>query len=310
MKLQKPKFWSKKNSFYSFLLLPISIFIQFLFFFKKEFSKRKKISLPVICVGNIYIGGTGKTPLSLELVRILQKLNMKPVLIKKLYKEHVDEFNLLESKKIKVIKNSSRYEALLEAEKKQFKSVVLDDGFQDHSIYKNLSILCFNAKQLIGNGLTLPAGPLREPLSTIKYSQIILINGKKNEIFEKKLKSINKKNKIFYSRYVPINIKKYLNQNLLVFAGIGNPENFFELLRENKMRIKKQISFPDHYNYSQNEIKNLITISKKKGLKILTTEKDFFRIKHYNLSKINYLNIKLEITNKVSFEKEIKKYLK
>ena len=123
MKLQKPKFWSKKNSFYSFLLLPISIFIQFLFFFKKEFSKRKKISLPVICVGNIYIGGTGKTPLSLELVRILQKLNMKPVLIKKLYKEHVDEFNLLESKKIKVIKNSSRYEALLEAEKKQFKSV-------------------------------------------------------------------------------------------------------------------------------------------------------------------------------------------
>ena len=310
MKLQKPKFWSKKNSFYSFLLLPISIFIQFLFFFKKEFSKRKKISLPVICVGNIYIGGTGKTPLSLELVRILQKLNMKPVLIKKLYKEHVDEFNLLESKKIKVIKNSSRYEALLEAEKKQFKSVVLDDGFQDHSIYKNLSILCFNAKQLIGNGLTLPAGPLREPLSTIKYSQIILINGKKNEIFEKKLKSINKNIKIFYSRYVPINIKKYLNQNLLVFAGIGNPENFFELLRENKMRIKKQISFPDHYNYSQNEIKNLITISKKKGLKILTTEKDFFRIKHYNLSKINYLNIKLEITNKVSFEKEIKKYLK
>ena len=310
MKLQKPKFWSKKNSFYSFLLLPISIFIQFLFFFKKEFSKRKKISLPIICVGNIYIGGTGKTPLSLELVRILQKLNMKPVLIKKLYNEHVDEFNLLESKKIKVIKNSSRYEALLEAEKKQFKSVVLDDGFQDHSIYKNLSILCFNAKQLIGNGLTLPAGPLREPLSTIKYSQIILINGKKNEIFEKKLKSINKNIKIFYSRYVPINIKKYLNQNLLVFAGIGNPENFFELLRENKMRIKKQISFPDHYNYSQNEIKNLITISKKKGLKILTTEKDFFRIKHYNLSKINYLNIKLEITKKVSFEKEIKKYLK
>ena len=310
MKLQKPKFWSKKNSFYSFFLLPISIFIQFLFFIKKKFSKSRKISLPVICVGNIYVGGTGKTPLSLELVKILLKLNMKPVLIKKLYKEHIDEFNLLESKKVKIIKNSSRYEALLEAEKKQFKSVVLDDGFQDHSIHKNLSILCFNAKQLIGNGLTLPAGPLREPLGVIKYSQIILINGKRNEIFEKKLKNINNNIKIFYSRYVPININKFLNQNLLVFAGIGNPENFFELLRENNMSIKKQISFPDHYNYSQNEIEKLISISRKKNLKILTTEKDFFRIKHYNLSEVNYLNIKLEIKNKEGFIKEIKKYLK
>ena len=109
---------------------------------------------------------------------------------------------------------------------------------------------------------------------------------------------------------MPININKFLNQNLLVFAGIGNPENFFELLRENNMSIKKQISFPDHYNYSQNEIEKLINISREKNLKILTTEKDFFRIKHYNLSEVNYLNIKLEIKNKEGFIKEIKKYLK
>jgi tetraacyldisaccharide 4'-kinase len=167
MKLKKPLFWSKNNNLFSFLLFPFSLLIQLLYFFKNIFLKTKKISIPVICVGNIYLGGTGKTPLSIELVRILKKFNMAPVLIKKFYKDQFDEIDLINSKNIEIIKNSSRYIALKEAEERGFKSVVLDDGFQDHSIYKDLSILCFNEKQLIGNGFTIPAGPLREPLSAL-----------------------------------------------------------------------------------------------------------------------------------------------
>jgi len=309
MKFKKPLFWSKNNNLYSFILFPFSLLIQFLFFFKNIFLKTKKISIPVICVGNIYIGGTGKTPLSIEIVRILKKFNLAPVLIKKFYKDQIDEINLINSKNIEIIKNSSRYIALKEAEERGFKSVVLDDGFQDHSIYKNLSILCFNEKQLIGNGFTIPAGPLREPLGALKRSKIILINGKNNEDFENKIKSINNEINIFYSKYIAQNSHKFLNENILAFAGIGNPENFFDLLKENNINVEKKISFPDHYNYTKKELDKLLKISKENNLKLLTTEKDFFRIKHFNITDIDYLTIKLEIINEELFEKELKKHL-
>jgi len=309
MKFKKPLFWSKNNNLYSFILFPFSLLVQFLFFLKNIFLKTKKISIPVICVGNIYIGGTGKTPLSIEIVRILKKFNLAPVLIKKFYKDQIDEINLINSKNIEIIKNSSRYIALKEAEERGFKSIVLDDGFQDHSIYKDLSILCFNEKQLIGNGFTIPAGPLREPLSALRRSKIILINGKKNEDFENKIKSINNEINIFYSKYIAQNSHKFLNENILAFAGIGNPENFFDLLKENNINVEKKISFPDHYNYTKKELDKLLKISKENNLKLLTTEKDFFRIKHFNITDIDYLTIKLEIINEELFEKELKKHL-
>jgi tetraacyldisaccharide 4'-kinase len=309
MKLKKPLFWSKNNNLFSFLLFPFSLLIQLLYFFKNTFLITKKISIPVICVGNIYLGGTGKTPLSIEIVRILKKFNMAPVLVKKFYTDQFDEIDLINSKNIEIIKNSSRYIALKEAEKRGFKSIVLDDGFQDHSIYKDLSILCFNEKQLIGNGFTIPAGPLREPLSALRRSKIILINGKKNENFENKIKSINNEINIFYSKYIAQNSHKFLNENILAFAGIGNPENFFDLLKENNINVEKKISFPDHYNYSKKELDKLLKISKENNLKLLTTEKDFFRIKHFNTTDIDYLTIKLEIINEELFEKELKRHL-
>jgi len=309
MKLKKPLFWSKNNNLFSFILFPFSLLFQLLFFFKNISLKTKKISIPVICVGNIYLGGTGKTPLSIEVVRILKKFNMAPVLVKKFYTDQFDEIDLINSKNIEIIKNSSRYIALKEAEERGFKSIVLDDGFQDHSIYKDLSILCFNEKQLIGNGFTIPAGPLREPLSALRRSKIILINGKKNENFENKIKSINNEINIFYSKYIAQNSHKFLNENILAFAGIGNPENFFDLLKENNINVEKKISFPDHYNYSKKELDKLLKISKENNLKLLTTEKDFFRIKHFNTTDIDYLTIKLEIINEELFEKELKRHL-
>ena len=79
----KPKFWSQKNSLLSFILFPLSIFLQILIYLKKKITKKRKVSIPVICVGNIYLGGTGKTPLSIEIVKILEKLNKKTAIVKK-----------------------------------------------------------------------------------------------------------------------------------------------------------------------------------------------------------------------------------
>ena len=309
MKIFKPKFWQKKNSFLPYVFLPLSIFFQILIFLKKILVKKEKFSIPVICVGNIYLGGTGKTPLCIELVEILRKLNRKTAIIKKFYKNHEDEFRLIEAKKIKLFKETSRAVAVKKAKLEKFDCVVLDDGFQDSTIVKDLSIVCFNGEQLAGNGMTLPSGPLREKLSSIKNSQIVVINGKSNETFEEQIKSISNNIDIYYSDYLPTNLNQFTDQNLLAFAGIGNPDNFFKLLEVNNLRVAKKISFPDHYNYSIKELNDLVNYSKNNRLKIITTEKDYFRIKHYKISDIQCLNVELEIRDKDKFVREIEKYI-
>ena len=243
MKLLKPKFWNKKNNLMSLMLLPVSLSLQLLITIKNSFIKKVRFSIPVICVGNIYLGGTGKTPVSIEIVKILKELGKKTAIIKKNYKKHNDEFKLIESKNIKLFKNITRKRAIIEAEMNKFDCVVLDDGFQDPSIAKNLNILCFNEKQLIGNGMTLPSGPLREPLSAIKKCQIIIINGNKNYEFEKVIKENSNNVSIYYAKYQPTNLQRFTSKNLLAFAGIGNPVNFFNLLEENNLTIKKKYHF-------------------------------------------------------------------
>ena len=309
MKIFKPKFWHIKKSLIAFFLLPLSLFFQFLIILKKTFTKKEKFTIPVICVGNIYLGGTGKTPLCIEIAETLKKLNKKIVIIKKFHKAHDDEFKLIESKKIKLIKNLSRVQAIKKAEIDKFDCVILDDGFQDFSIAKDLNIICFNTEQLAGNEMTLPSGPLRESLSSLKNSQIIVINGSPNENFEKKIKSLSSNINIYYSEYLPTNLNKFTDHNLLAFAGIGNPNNFFNLLEKNNLRIKKKISFPDHYNYSRSELEDLVEFSIKNKLKVVTTAKDYCRIMHHNISQIQSFDVKLEIKNRSKFEGEIIKCL-
>ena len=305
MKIFKPKFWQKKNSLLSFFLLPLAIFFQFLIAINNILKKKEKFTIPIICVGNIYLGGTGKTPLCIEVAKILKKSKKKVAIIRKFYKSHEDEFKLIESKNIKLFTDLSRATAIKKAELENFDIVILDDGFQDSSIEKKLNIICFNEKQLAGNEMTIPSGPLREPLTSLKNSQIIVINGNVNQDFEDKIKTISNKISIYYSEYILSDFSQFIGQNLIVFAGIGNPTNFFDLLDKNNLKILKKISFPDHYNYSIKELNNLVDYSIKNNLKIITTEKDYKRIEGYKLPEIQYLSVELKIKNKDRFEEEI-----
>ena len=267
IKLLKPKFWDNKNKIFSILLLPISALIQLLLKFKKNISVAKKFNIPIICVGNIYIGGTGKTPLSINIANELKNSFTNVVIIKKFYKNQKDEHILINEKSGSLITNFTRIKALEEAEKKGSKVAILDDGFQDYTIKKDLNILCFNNRQLIGNGFTFPSGPLRESFNSIKSAQIIVINGEENKVFEKKIYEVSKGIKIYYSKYIPLNIDEFKNKKLFAIAGIGNPNNFFELLTENGLKVEKSISFPDHYAFNKNELEKIIHYSKKITLK-------------------------------------------
>ena len=305
----KPKFWDKNHiSFFSILLLPIALVIRILVFFKNFFIKNHQFSIPVICVGNIYLGGTGKTPLCIEIFSILKNLNMHPAFIRKKYDSHQDEANL--QKQVgPVYQNQKRAEAINEAINKKANVVILDDGFQDFSVKKNLSLVCFSEKQWIGNGLTIPSGPLREKLSALKKANFAVINGKRSINIEQKILSENKEIKIFYTKYKAQNINDFKNKKIMAFAGIGNPEKFFNLLKDNMIDVVEEISFPDHYKYSIKDVENLINKKKEKNAILLTTEKDFFRIEKQFHGNINFLKIKVEIEDKDKFINAIKKII-
>jgi tetraacyldisaccharide 4'-kinase len=309
MNFFKPKFWDKnKISFFSVLLFPVSLLIKVLSLFKRFLIKTNQSSIPIICVGNIYLGGTGKTPLCIEIFLILKNLNMNPVFVRKKYDSFQDEADL--QKQVgPVYQNKKRIEAVKEALQNKANVAILDDGFQDFSINKNLSIVCFNKKQWVGNGLTIPSGPLREGLSALKRANCVVINGEKNRDIENKIFSKNKEIKIFYTKYRVKNISEFKNKKVIAFAGIGNPENFFDLLKDNKIDIEEEIKFPDHHEYSEETLENLINKAKENNNILLTTEKDYFRIAKNYKQNISFLKIEVEIENRNQFIDQIKKII-
>ncbi len=306
MKLIKPNFW-KTNNLLVYLIWPLTILTRILIIFKNHKTVYKS-NISSICVGNIYLGGTGKTPLVIKLNQILKK-KYKTYVIKKYYKNQIDEQKLL-LKNTKLILPKKRIDGIKQIEKSKKNIAIFDDGLQDKSIKYSISIVCFSSAAGIGNGNILPAGPLRESLSEIKNYDLVLINGHKNPSLEKKIRFYKKNIKIFYSKYYLKNKNEFNSKSkYLAFCGIGTPENFFNLLKENKIKVTKKMIFPDHYNYKMVDINKIKSFAKKNKLKIVTTEKDFMKIKEFKNIKVNFTSVDLLIKNNLMFRKFILKNL-
>lgn len=312
MKLKKPFFWDNKDlSVISILLLPFTLVVvisNFLKSLKKENNKFKKIL--TICVGNIYIGGTGKTPLAIEINRIAKKNKLKTTFIKKFYQNSVDEQILLEQNGNCILAKDSRVKALKEAIINKFDLAIFDDGLQDKSINYDIKIVCFNSKNFIGNGFLIPSGPLRENINSLKKYDAVFLNGDSSNLKSKilEIKKYNKKIKIFETTYKLINQNNINKKNkFIAFAGIGVPENFKKTLNSHKFNIVKFLPYPDHYDYSLKDIKKINQIAKSYKAKIITTEKDYFRIKkNYSLTnekKIKFVKMQLKINDEIKFIK-------
>lgn len=295
MKLIKPRFWGK-NSVLSILLLPLTIFTYFINLLQKIYPK-KKFNIKTICIGNIFIGGTGKTSLTIQLSKLIKK-KVKFVFIKKDYYNQKDELDLLK-KNGSVISCKNRIHSLNFAEEKKFQLALLDDGLQQKNIFYDLKIVCFNSDEGYGNGYLLPAGPLRERLKELKnYDLAFLIGEKKNIKLYNKIKSINKKIQIFEAKYHAIGLKKInRKKKFLMFCGIGNPHEFKKTLLKNNFKIKKEIIYPDHYKVPSHQILNIKKTAKENKLNIITTEKDYSRLDKKQKKGIKFLKIKLKINN-------------
>ena len=300
MNLKKPKFWDyKKPNIYSYLLLPISIVIQIIIFFKKNFIKKKKFNIRTVCIGNIYIGGTGKTSLSLKLNEILIKKKIRSCFIKKYYSNQLDEQILL-SNNGKLFTAKKRSWALSEAENENYQVAILDDGLQDYSIKHNVNLVCFNNLNWIGNGMTIPSGPLRESLNNIKNYNHIILNGNDENLsnIKSKILNISPSINIYEGKYVPINLKDFnLKNNYLAFSGIGNHKTFISMIKNNGINVIRDIEFSDHYNFKSEDIDKILDLSKKLNCKVITTEKDYLRLKNNHIDEIKYVKIELHIVD-------------
>ena len=296
----KPKFWDDKIGIYSIILFPFTLITLVFIFLKKKFTKKIKFNIPIICVGNIYIGGTGKTPTSILLARELSRLKKNPVIVRKYYKYQKDEHELIKSNFKNLILDNSRIAGINEAIKMNYDTVILDDGFQEYKIKNKINIICFNQHQLIGNGLVLPSGPLRESLKSLNNANIILINGEEDGNFEKKIL------KIIYSFYKPLNIEQFKKKKLVALASIGNPNNFFKLLNDHNLMVKKKLVYPDHYRFSDKQIENIIFEAEKDDYHIIMTEKDFSKFKYHKSNRLNFLKVSLELKKIEKFLNEIK----
>ena len=311
MKLKKPQFWDyKKPNILAYFLWPISLILQFLNSIKKAINSKKNFNtIKTICIGNIYIGGTGKTSLSLKIHEILEKNKIKTCFIKKDYIDQIDEQKILENKG-KLFKANKRHIALQKAIDEKYEVAIFDDGLQDNSIKYDLIFLCFNNLNWIGNGHTIPAGPLRENLGNIKNYNDIFLNGNLENLenIKRDILKINSEINIYIGKYIPENIKEFnIKDRYLAFSGIGNHRTFISMLKSYDLNIVKDIEFPDHYKYSKNDIEKIILDSKNQGYKIITTEKDFLRLQPKNYNEINFIKSKLEIQNEAEFLQSLTK---
>ncbi len=300
MKFIKPKFWDlKKPNFISKLLLIFTVPIiinNFLINFK---TKKRNNKIKTICIGNIYLGGTGKTPTTIKLYDIFKKRGFKVAVGKKFYKSQLDEISILKNK-TSLITDISRAKIIDKTLIEEKNLLIFDDGLQDKDISYDVKLVCFDTDLFIGNGQLIPAGPLREKLDSLKKYDAVLLKGNSNN-FENNhqfLKNYSQDIKIFNTFYKPVNLESFSKKkDYLLFSGIGNPNDFKKILLENNFNVVDEIIFPDHFKYKKNDLQKIKIAADKLKAEIITTEKDFIKISEYDRKNINFLKIDLEISN-------------
>jgi tetraacyldisaccharide 4'-kinase len=257
------------------------------------------------------VGGAGKTPVSLKIGKMLIKAGYKPHFISKGYTGIIETSTLVESwhsptsvgdESILLSKvaptwiGKNRNKSGEYAKMQGGDCLIMDDGFQNPTIYKDFSIIVINASQAFGNKRVMPSGPLRESIKRgLARTNLVIVIGDTTDDLKKMIPShiptmsakfiINKENKIFKG------------QKITAFAGIAYPEKFFTSLAEQGAQIVKEVIYPDHHIYHENDLLNLAEIANKTQSILVSTQKDFVRIPKSYRSLVNTLEGEIVFDN-------------
>ena len=289
-----PKFWTSRGLI-STALLPLSFVWLFAGKLRQMLVKTEIADLPVICIGNILIGGTGKTPVSAALCRLLKERGYAPCILTRGYKGYKkgpvfadatlhttddigDEAVMLAlSNEVCVCADRIKGAAFIAAQNK-FDVIIMDDGMQNPWLHKDIIITVFDGGAGAGNSRILPAGPLREPLNTgLAKANAAILNGPDETGLSKLLPDTLPR---FYGKIYPDQkvAKTLSKKRLIAFAGIGRPKRFFETVANTGANVVRTLSFADHHNYSEADLSRLHQEAWTNGADLITTHKDWVRL--------------------------------
>ncbi|MGE3708216.1 MAG: tetraacyldisaccharide 4'-kinase [Hyphomicrobiaceae bacterium] len=269
-----------------------------------ENAKPRRSSLPVICIGNFTAGGTGKTPLAIYVARALLAAGEHPAFLSRGYRgRHAgprrvdpvldsardvgDEPLLLTAVAPTIIsRDRAQGAALIEAEAGLAPPtvIVMDDGLQNPSLHKDLSIAVVDGRRGVGNGEVIPAGPLRAPLAfQLGLADVLLVNRPRSEAA-----GTNGIGALLRQRFQgPVleawvepagEPQQFSGQRVLAFSGIANPERFFSLLRELGADVVDTVTYPDHHLFTAAEARHALARARELDARLVTTEKDLVRL--------------------------------
>ena len=303
--MKAPAFWQNHNLI-SVLFTPFGYLYQSLGWVRTRMTKPYRSSLPVLCVGNLTSGGTGKTPLTAWLADRLTQKGYKPVILTRGYggslkgpllvtSEHKAEqcgdepLLLRQYADIVVSRNRAEGAAFIESQQK-FDIIIMDDGFQNPQLQKDMVILVFDGAIGIQNGKLFPAGPLRTSVDKgLKQADMICVNGKD----QTQISSLSKMVPCYEFTLSPSALiaPPHDKKRYLAFAGIGRPSRFFESLEQTGYEVIETHSFGDHHMYRPVELEALAQAAQKQEALLITTEKDWVRLPKIWQSRVAYLPV-------------------
>ena len=254
------------------------------------------VSVPVICLGNLTVGGAGKTPAALTVAHLLLAARERPFFLSRGYGGKlpgplrvdpvihsaidVGDEPLLLARLAPTIVARDRVKGAESARRGGATVIVMDDGFQNPALPKDLAILMVDGRRGIGNGRTLPAGPLRAPLETqLARAQALVFVGPPVALTAVADRARHYGAAIYHGRLEPDRqiVTALGGRKVLAFAGIGDPEKFFATLSDAGINVAARAIFPDHHRYRAAEAKSLLAQADAANLMLVTTEKDLAR---------------------------------
>ncbi len=321
--IKTPNFWLKKNLI-SYALLPLSAIYFVIFSLNRILAKKGKISKPIICIGNITAGGSGKTPTAIAIGKILQEMSINFAFLSRGYMNDGSKFLMLEkgskndAKKVgdepillsqfapTFVAQNRFFGASQIDSMNKFQAVVLDDGMQNNKLESDFLVMVVDGNVAFGNGFLIPAGPMREPLCLgLKRANIVVVIGEMNYDLEKKLSG----KKIVTAKILPLNLEKFLGKKFVAFCGLAYPQKFFSYLQKNGLEIVQTKEFCDHHPYKISELEELERIAKEQGVELIATKKDWVKFPKSFQEKISYLDVELKFDDEQSIKDELQKIL-
>lgn len=304
--MRAPRFWYSSDTVSRMMaafLAPAGLFYGASVAWKAKHAAPYRSRCKVICVGNLTAGGSGKTPVAMAIAEFLRERGQQVTFLSRGYggrergpllvdaamhsaSDVGDEPLLLASAQTAIVARDRRAGAKF-AEAEPARVIIMDDGHQNFSVKKDLSLVVVDSEAGFGNGQVLPAGPLREPLAQgLARADAVVLVGDGSVDLE------GFSGPVLRVSFDPVTAPMGNSGRFVAFAGIGRPQNFFNSLERMGFDIVSQHAFGDHHVYSESDILGLKKLASDVGAKLITTQKDFVRLSTSQRAEIETLGVK------------------